>query len=581
MHLGDRSSGCVGTNAIVGGGVPCAAGCAWGFRMDGSRHVAVAFMGDGAIHQGAVHEALNMAALWKLPVIFFVENNLYAVATHVKASSSVAPLAQKGVGHGIASYVVDGMDPVAVMKAMEIARRHAVEDPGAPVLLEAETYRYYHQAQSLPGSAFGYRTKDEEEQWRGRDPCLRFPEVLAAAGVLSPSQASQLDERATDIVARVLDKLTETTDGKQRKVRASLFPLESDLMTGIRSDGHEFEGATYREREDFRDMQGRKFIDVIPEVIKRRMDTDPAVVVLGEEVGNMRGGAFGATKGIFRTHPERVINTPITEAGFTGMSLGLTIVGKKPVVEVMYPDFTLVAADQIFNQIGKFRYMYGNQSDVPIVFRTKVGIGTGYGAQHSMEPAPMYAMYPGWRVVAPSNPFDYVGLFNSAIRSLDPVFVIEHAMLYEESGEVPEDRDYLIPFGKARVARAGGDVTVVAYSYMVSKALKAASELEREGISIEVIDLRSVDYASIDYETIGRSLATTGRVLLLEEGLITGGLGAQLAWEIQERFFDELDAEIGRVAGKPVPVPVSRVQEERAVPGVKDIVDAARAILPK
>jgi 2-oxoisovalerate dehydrogenase E1 component len=304
------------------------------------------------------------------------------------------------------------------------------------------------------------------------------------------------------------------------------------------------------------------------------------VLVIGEEVGNMRGGAFGATKGIFKVHPDRVVNTPITEAGFSGMSLGLTITGKKPIVELMYPDFTLVAADQLFNQIGKFRYMYGNQSDVPIVFRTKVGIGTGYGAQHSMEPAPLYGMYPGWRVVAPANPFDYVGLFNTAMRSLDPVLVIEHAMLYEEAGDVPEDRDYLIPFGKARVAREGTDVTLVAYSYMVSKALRAAAELAVGGVAAEVIDLRSVDYASIDYEAIGRSVAKTGRVLLLEEGLVTGGLGSHLAWEIQSRFLDELDTEIGRVAAKPVPVPVSRVQEERAVPGVADIVRAARGMMP-
>lgn len=580
MHLGDAYSGCVGTNAIVGGGVPCAAGCAWGFRMDGSPHVAVAFMGDGAIHQGAVHEAMNMAALWKLPVIFFIENNLYAVATHVSVSSSVAPLAQKGIGHGIASYVVDGMDPVAVLKAMEIARAHALDKPGAPVILEAETYRFYHQAQSLPGSAFGYRTKEEEDQWRGRDPCLRFPEALVAARVLTDAQVRALDEEARAIVARAVDRLTEAAGGNERRVRASLFPAESDLLVGVRSDGHEFEGAVYREREDFPSMQSRKFIDVIPEVIKRRMDTDPAVVLIGEEVGNMRGGAFGATKGIFRVHPNRVINTPIAEAGFSGMSLGLSIVGKKPIVELMYPDFSLVAADQIFNQIGKFRYMYGNQSDVPIVFRTKVGIGTGYGAQHSMEPAPLYGMFPGWRVVAPANPFDYVGLFNSAIRSLDPVFVIEHAMLYEESGDVPEDRDYLIELGKARVAREGTDVTLVAYSFMVSKALRAAVELESQGISAEVIDLRSVDYASIDYEAIGRSVSKTGRVLLLEEGLITGGLGAHLSWEIQRRFFDELDGEIGRVAGKPVPVPVSRVQEERAAPGVADIVRETRAIVP-
>lgn len=575
MHLGDRESGCLGTNAIVAGGVPCAAGVAWALQMNGDDGLGVAFMGDGAVNQGVVHETMNMASLWSIPVVFFIENNLYAVATHSAESSAVERLAQKGIGHGINSYVVDGMDPISVLKAMEFVRKSAAEVRSGPAVVEALNYRFKHQAQSLPGSTFGYRTKEEEASWQKKDPFLTFPGRLIKKGIITKEQNEFLRQKTSEIVQSAAAALTDG-DGK---IMLDLFPDEDDLHVGIRSDGGEFKGVQFAESGKRRNGTERKFIDVIPEVILKRMDEDDSVVILGEEVGKMKGGVFLATRGIFKVHPERVINTPISESGFTGMSLGLAITGKKPIVELMYPDFTLVAADQIFNQIGKWRYMYGNQFDIPIVFRTKVGIGTGYGAQHSLEPAPLYNLFPGWRIVAPSNPFDYVGLFNSALRCNDPVFVIEHAFLYEESGAVPDDRDYFIELGKARTALKGDDISIVTYSYMTSKALRAAEILERKGISVEIVDLRSVDYAHIDYDEIGRSLEKTGRILICEEGLYCGGIGGHLSYEIQARFFDLLDAEIGRVAGVPVPVPVSRIQEARAIPDEADIVAAVESML--
>lgn len=589
MHLGDRYSGCIGTNAIVAGGVPSAAGTAWAHRLAGNGHIAVAFMGDGALGQGVVYETMNMARLWRLPLIFLIENNLYAVATHVRDVFPVDHLAQRGLGFGIPSLVVDGMDPAATYLAAREARR-IIRDEGGPVILEAESYRYKHQSQGLPGSAYGYRTKEEEGEWALRDPAVQYPTRLEKLGALTLGDDELLRKRAEEIVRRAIENLTQEAEGSanggaagyagKRIVRKELWPSEEDLDVGVRSDRREFAHTRFVERSDFTDLPIRKFIDVIPEVILRRMNEDGKIIILGEEVAKMRGGVFMATKGIFRVHPDRVVNTPISEAGFTGLALGLAIMGFRPIVELMYPDFALVAADQIFNQIGKFRYMYGNTTDLPIVLRTKVGIGSGYGAQHSLEPAPLYALFPGWRILAPSDPFEYVGLFNAAMRALDPVLVIEHAMLYEESGEVPEDRDYFIDPLKARIARSGSQVTLVAYSYMTRKALAAAKKLEEVGVSAEVIDLRSVDYASVDYATIGRSIAKTGRVLICEEGLATGGIGAQLAYEIQRRFFDYLDHEICRVAARPVPIPVSKVQELRAIPQVENIVEAVRAMMP-
>ena len=580
MHLGDREGGCIGTNAIVAGGVASAVGTAWASRMDGGDRISVSFLGDGAVNQGVVHEVMNMAALWKIPVVFFVENNLYAVATHVNSSASVEHLAQRGLAYGITSWIVDGMDPVAVMKAMELAKDHALKE--GPVLIEALTYRFRHQSQSLPGSAYGYRTKKEESEWEKRDPKTRFAEVLVELGVMNPEERTRLESTAVDIVNRALDTLTVRVSpgtAEDRKVREELFPDGSDLHLGARSDGTELSGLEYRELTDFPEINDKKLVAVIPEVISRRMEKDDGVVVLGEEVANMRGGVFQATRGLHKLYPDRIISTPISESGFTGMALGLALSGKRPVVEIMYPDFTLVAADQVFNQIGKCRYMYGNQYDLPIVFRTRVSLGTGYGAQHSMEPAALYGQFPGWRIVAPATPFDYIGLFNTAVASNDPVLVIEHQGLYEEAGPVPEDRDYCIPFGKAAVRRTGDDITLVAYSYMTIKAQKAAAVLEKEGVSAEVIDLRTVDYPGVDYGTIGASVAKTGRTLVLEEGPLIGGLGAQIGWEVQKRFFDELDCEVERAASESIPVPVSRAQEERTVLQIDDIVRRVRELM--
>ncbi|MDR2589134.1 MAG: hypothetical protein LBC67_06875 [Spirochaetales bacterium] len=576
MHLGDMGCGCLGTNAIVAGGVPIVTGVGWAHAMDGNGRVAVSYMGDGASNQGAVHEAMNMAKLWKIPVIYFFENNLYAVATHVRESCSLVDLAQRGPAYGMEAMVVDGMDPVAVFLAMREARKIALS--GKPVVIEAKTYRYKHQAQSLPGSAFGYRSKAEEDEWLTRDAVARFPEVLAASGVLSEADVKVLRERSTSLVAEAASSFVRG-EGKGASVPPELYPVKADLESGVRSEGHEFEGARFAELSDFPSVTERTFIDVVPEVMDRIMEKDSRAVVLGEEVGHMKGGAYLATKGLFKKYRDRVIDTPISEAGFCGMGLGLALSGKRPVVEIMFPDFALVAADQLFNQIGKCRYMYGNQFDVPLVMRTRVAIGTGYGAQHCMEPASFYAQFAGWRIVAPSTPFDYIGLFNSAYRSLDPVLVIEHHNLYTTKGPVPEDREFCIPFGKARVARQGGQVTLVAWSLMTLEALKAAEALASEGIEVEVIDLRTIDYAGIDYETLGASLKKTGRLLVVEEGHFIGGIGAQIADEVQRRFFDFLDGEIQRLAGLSIPTPVSRPMEDIVTPHAPDIAAAVRGMV--
>jgi 2-oxoisovalerate dehydrogenase E1 component len=285
---------------------------------------------------------------------------------------------------------------------------------------------------------------------------------------------------------------------------------------------------------------------------------------MGEDVHRLNGGTNGATKGLKDAYPDRVLGTPISENAFTGLAGGIALDGRfRPVVEFMYADFMWVAADQLFNQVGKARHMFGGDGPVPLVLRSKVATGTGYGSQHSMDPAGVFATAVGWRIVAPSTPFDYVGLMNAALRCEDPVVVLEHVDLYNSTGPGPvDDYDYYLPVGKAAVRRSGNAITVVAYLSMVAEALAA---VEAIGADAEVIDLRWLDRASLDWDTLGDSIRKTNRVLIVEQGPIGTSYGGWLADEIQRRYFDWLDAPIERVTGGEASPSISKVLERAAI----------------
>jgi 2-oxoisovalerate dehydrogenase E1 component len=299
---------------------------------------------------------------------------------------------------------------------------------------------------------------------------------------------------------------------------------------------------------------------------------------MGEDVHHLNGGTNGATRGLAAAHPRRVLGTPISENAFAGLAGGIALDGRYlPVVEFMYADFMWVAADQLFNQIGKARHMFGGDSDVPLVLRSKVAMGTGYGSQHSMDPAGILATAPGWRIVAPSTPFDYVGLMNSALRCKDPVVVIEHVDLYTSVGEGPvTDLDYCLPVGKAAVRRQGADVTVISYLAMTTYVLEAAAQLDTD---CEVIDLRWLDRASIDWDTIGESIRKTNNVLIAEQGAVGTSYGAWLADEIQRRYFDWLDQPVQRVTGGEASPSISRVLERAAFASTDEVAAKVRAMM--
>jgi len=569
MHLRWDEAGVFGTNAIVGGGVPLANGAAWSKQRQDNGEVVFTFFGDGACHIGNVLESMNLAALYNLPICFFVENNQYAVSTTLAEEARETRMSSRGLGFGIPSFRVDGMDPMAVRAATNKVVKLLREGKG-PAVLEANVYRYYHHGGGLPGSAFGYRSKEEEAAAKSRDPLALMEREMMSRGWLDEEGLQAIQGAAKAAAESASADLTEMVGGK-RAIVSSLWPDVGFRDQGLRGDLSEFNDTDFVEQETYEgDLKEVKLIDSIASVMVRRMETDDRYFVMGEDIHKMRGGTNGATKGIPERWPDRCIPTPIAEHGFVGLCGGVAMDGQyRPVVELMYPDFSLVAADQLFNQIAKARHMFGGDINVPLVLRTKIALGSGYGSQHSMDPAGMFAMWPGWRIVAASTPFDYVGLMNSALRCEDPVMMLEHVDLYQSKGTGTEDDfDYYIPLGKAKVVRRGGAFTVLTYLSMVSKAIEIANEM---GIDAEIIDLRSLDRGGLDWETIGSSVRKTHNVVMLEQGPLTTSYGAMVTDELQRRFFDYLDQPVKRIHGGEASPSVSKVLERSAFVGEEEI----------
>ena len=575
MHLQWLEAGALGTNAIVGGGVPLAAGNAWSQKHAGTTDISVTYFGDGATNIGSVLETMNLAAAWNLPLCFFIENNLYAVSTRIDEVTNEPRLSARALGFNFPSWRVDGMDPLAVHLAMQQASDYMRAGNG-PALVEAEVYRYFHQNGPYPGSAFGYRPKEEEKAWRDRDPLLRVATEMIKLGLIDQAGVDSVRAQAQAAMKLAVDQLVEADPDAAagvRRIRPELWPNTSFVDEGIRGDaselaaGHNLEESTYTGA-----LVDVKLVDAVAAVMDHRMSLSDEIVVMGEDIHRLKGGTNGATKGLADKYPGRILGTPISENAFAGLSCGIATDGRyRPVVEFMYPDFMWVAADQVFNQIGKARHMFGGTNPVPLVLRTKVAMGSGYGSQHLMDPAGIMATNPGWRIVAASSAFDYVGLMNAALTLNDPVIMIEHMDLYALDGKIPaDDLDYQIEFGKAAVKRAGNDVTVLTYLSMVHHSAEA---IEQTGIDAELIDLRWLDKASIDWNTIGESIKKTNNVLIVEQGAKGTSYGGWLSDEIQRRFFDYLDQPVQRVTGGEAAPSISKVLERAAIAKTEEVVE--------
>jgi 2-oxoisovalerate dehydrogenase E1 component len=564
MHIADVTHGNLGATGIVAGNIPVAVGAALAQKLQGTDRVVLCFFGDGATNSGNFHESLNMASLWDLPVVFVVENNMYAMSVPWAKASKLPDIASRACAYGIPGEIVDGMDVLAVRGAVVGAVERARLGEG-PTLVEAKTYRWYGHSHSDPRA---YRTREEERSWKKRDPILVLKDGLEAVGLLRESDYEEM-RRAVE------EKLDKAMAFSQASPAPDPDELESDVFAPSKSTPADV-GAEQALRQRVRsdpEMRIISYAQALAEAMREEMMRDERVFIMGEDVG-LYGGAYGATRGLWQEFGEgRVLDTPISEATIGGAAVGAAMAGLRPIAEIMYVDFTPLAMDQIANQGAKNRYMFGGKTTVPMVIRTEGGAGRAIAAHHSQSLESLWTHFPGIYVVMPSTPYDAKGLLKAAIRDDNPVMFIEHKMLYKEKGPVPEE-EYIIPLGVADVKREGDDLTIVSYSRMVHRALEAAEILAKEGINAEVIDLRTLK--PLDIEAILTSVKKTGRLVGVTEAYENTSFINEVMAQVNEKAFDWLDAPMVRVAAANVPVPRAEVLEDLAIPNVQRIIAGCR-----
>lgn len=487
---------------------------------------------------------------------------MYSVATTVAETVGFPDVAIRAAGYNMPGLIVDGMDPVAMLAATRLARQHASQGRG-PVMIEAKTYRFLHQSGRLPGSDYRYRTKEEEREWADRDPLTRLPVQLVSSGLMTADMVAAVTSRAQLDVATVIERVA-TQSGGVFAIRSELLPDPADAARGVLSSGVTVAAQRLIELEEpGEDGEEVTFANAISLALHRALERDPEVFIIGEEVGHLRGGAYGTTRHACSDFPARLFSAPISENGFSGLGFGAALLGMRPIVELMFPDFALEGADQLLNHIPKARHMFGGDVDVPIVVRARTAQGRGFGPQHSADPAALFALFPGWRIFAPSTPAEYVGLFNTAITGSDPVLIIEHHRLWSLKGRLPlAGMDFRIPSGSARLVRSGDDVTVLTWAHPVHRVASLADDLASQGITVDLLDLRTLDETSIDMARIGASVRRTGAVAIVEDAMSSHSLGPRIAQRIHQAHFTELRHPVALVTGQDVPTPVSKVLED-------------------
>jgi 2-oxoisovalerate dehydrogenase E1 component len=583
MHIADPDLGIFGANGIVAAGVPIAGGAALAAKLRAGRDragaggdragaggdragaggdragketsVVVSFFGDGAVAQGAFHEAANLAALWRLPIVFFCENNGYAEFSPFPDQHPV-PMSARAAGYGLDYVPVDGNDVEAVAAVMtDVVRR--IRAGGGPVFVEAATYRWHGHYEGDPEK---YRSADELSDWQQRDPLVITRGRLLGRGV----GQDDLDRIEAQVRARIdaaVDAARQAPPPDMSVLRSSVYaprPVVTEPDWVPAPDG-----------EIFRTM------DAVRLALEGELEANPEAFIAGVDVGK-GGNVFALTRGLYAKWPDRLLDTPISETAVMGLAVGGAMAGMTPLVELMYLDFLGVCFDQILNQAAKLRFMTGGKARMGLVIRTQFGGGRSSGSQHSQSLEALLAHVPGLTVVMPSTPADTYGLLRSAIADPNPVVFIENRQQYGMKGPKPP-ADYLIPLGKAKVVREGTDLTIVSVSRMVHEALAAAEALAPRGISVEVIDLRTV--APLDKKTILASLAKTNRLLIAHEGVTDFGIGAEIAALAAYQGFWTLDAPVMRVAPPPTPSPYAPNLEKQWLPDRQAIERAAEELV--
>jgi 2-oxoisovalerate dehydrogenase E1 component len=557
MHLFSPEIGMMGTSGIVGPCILQACGGGYSAKLLKNGRVAAAFFGDGAVNNGAFHEGLNMASIWKLPVLFICENNQFATEVPFSYASGSPEVGARAAMYGMTGVTVDGNDVLAIHAAAGEAVERA-RSGGGPTLLECRTYRTRAHAEGM--GDFTYRTREEVQQWKERCPIKAFRQRLIEEFSVAADEIARIDAEIATLVA----------DARQ-------FAESSPWPNGKSATDHVY--AISRDERHAAPPPGDRqisFTQATHEALASEMAKNAKVFVMGEGIGQ-RGGNFRTTEGLFaKFGAERLCDTPICERGFVGLACGAAMTGTRPVIDFMFADFILDSVGEVVNQIAKMQYMSSGRLKMPVLLRGCIGIGHSAATHHSGSYHTIYGQIPGLRVVVPASPYDAKGLFRHALRSDDPVMFLEHRELMTMKGPVPAE-DYEIEFGRAAVVRPGSELTVVALARMVPLTLSLCGQLAESGISVELIDPRTV--SPLDTDTILASVAKTGRLLIVEETPSAFGLGAEIAARVVDAGFDDLDAPVKRLSGAFAPTPYSPPLEAAVIPSAESILAAIRGLM--
>ncbi|CAN7633347.1 thiamine pyrophosphate-dependent enzyme [Phenylobacterium sp. LjRoot219] len=546
--------GFIGENSIVGAGVPIAAGVAMAAQAASNGRVCLVAIGDGATNQGAVHEALNFAAVRNLPLIIVVENNEWSEMTPISATANLPNLSDRAAAYGIPGLTIDGNDPFAVCAAVRDAAERA-RSGGGPTLIEAKTVRlmgHYNRDYEH------YRSKAEVARSAERDPLPRLRGQLIAGGLADTDLCrieSQIAKHLEGVVARVLAMPGPDPATAREHVTARIEPA---VIAKVAT----------------RDMP---YWQAVNEALRAELIAHPETVLYGEDVG-IPGGIFGCTRGLQKEFgPERVFDTPISESAILGSAVGAAMEGMRPIVEIMWADFLLVALDPLINQAANIRYISRGDRSAPLVVRTQQGVTPGSCAQHSQSLEALLAHIPGLRVGLPAYPDDAYSMLRAAINDPDPVIIIEARSLYQLRGEVTL-LGSAPAIGDAALRRHGSDLAIITWGATCHKVEEAASQLAGEGIEASVLDLRWL--SPLDHAAISEAIAVSGgRVLVVHEANLTGGFGAEIAALITEQHFSELRAPVVRIATPDVRIPASPALQNALIPQCAQIVEAARLLM--
>lgn len=547
-------------SSVIGVQYPHACGIAMELKRQGSDAVVVVDGGEGSTSEGDWHEAMNFAGIHDLPVIFLIQNNLYAIS--VPAASEVAgEVAHRAQGYGMPGVVVDGNNVLQVYGAMTAAVERARAGEG-PSLIEAKTYRYY--AHTSDDDDKLYRSREEVEIWRRKDPIPNFRQYLVEQRILTEAREREIDDMVTAEIAEAVketESAPEPSDPFSHVYANPITPTEP--VTAIVEDPEGEQG---------------NIITAINRTLHELMASDDRMVVFGEDVADPKGGVFKATKGLTDAFgADRSFNTPLAEALVIGVGIGMAAAGARPVAEIQFADFIHPAFDQIVSELARTHYRSNGRWSLPMTVRVPYGGGIHGAMYHSQSIEAFYAHVPGLKVVVPSTPADAAGLLRSAFEDPDPVMILEPKKLYRLATGVIPAGDHRVPIGQAALRRDGGDLTIIAYGTMAHFAVEAADALAQDGIDVTVLDLRSL--RPLDWPSIEAAIQRTSKALIVHEDNGFVGYGAEVAAQIAEKSFEWLDAPIRRYTAPEIPAfPFAASLESQVMPNVEGIIDEARAL---